>query len=592
MPVKASSILLLILIVLLPGCGKKDVKPNILLITVDTLRKDYVGCYGFPLETTPFIDRLAKEGVRFENVVTPIPLTDGSHASILTALHPLTHQVIRNASHLDDKVETIAETLKKNGYYTIGAVAVKHLTGEYNFSQGFDAFSDKWLKRDAKFNKSWYREAGSVNKSLIRRIDEYLEKYKNNEKPLFMWVHYYDPHAPYDQWEGMDIGTTQIKDRKINREYAGEIRYADNHIRALYRYLEEKGLTKELVTCITSDHGEQLGEHGYNALHNDFYSETTFVPLVFHGYGIPQNITVRHHVSTMDIPRTLLGRAGLDFQGPVTGAYLLDSKGRPNPPSKKERDFLVIGDPRRVRSLQLIGPPLSYIMNFDFPGKYWYISLDAALPGETFKPVPQEAVTVRYYEKSGKEQVSVEYPHTLRKGLHFGVLRFDVTTFDGLAVGFIVGPGNEKSVFQFDKPTTGTVTAYVPLTPLDRLTFYINRKRSTGITGLRYAVIPGMELPGPSFSKIKIKSDVYRALRTHRRFWDRDQVFNLDTDFKMLDNLIETGDYTAEITKGQKNIYRYLKFYWNEKMKVLGKTTRSKPLTKKETDMLKTLGYL
>ncbi len=583
---------MLVPIVLLPGCGEKEIKPNILLITIDTLRKDYVGCYGFPLETTPFIDRLAKEGVRFENVVTPIPLTDGSHASILTALHPLTHQVIRNATRLDDKVETIAEVLKKNGYYTIGTVAVKHLTREYNFSQGFDSFSDKWLKRDAKFNKSWYREAGGVNKSVTRQIDNYLKKYKNREKPLFMWVHYYDPHSPNDQWEGIDLGTGQIKDREINRQYAGEIRYTDNHIRELYRFLERNGLTTELVTCITADHGEQLGEHGYNTQHNDFYSETTFVPLVFHGYKIPGNKTVTHHVSTMDIPGTLLGRVNLGFKGPVTGVNLLDPKGNPTPPQKKDGNFLVIGDPRRVRSIQLIAPPLSYIMNFDFPCKHWFISLETALPGERLTPIPKEAVTVRYYEKSKKEQVTVDYPRTLRKGLHFGVLRFDVKTFNGLAVGFIVGPGNEKSVFQFDKHTTGTVTAYVPITPLDHLTFYINRKRETEIENLRYAVLPEKEFLSRSFSKIRIKNEVYRSLRTERRFKNGDQVFNLDTDFKMLDNLLGNGDYTAEATKGQKTIYNYLKFYWSRKMKILEKSLRSKPLTEKEKDMLESLGYL
>jgi glucan phosphoethanolaminetransferase (alkaline phosphatase superfamily) len=108
-----------LLVLLMPGCTKKQTRPNILLITIDTLRRDHLGFYGYPLDTSPFIDSLAKEGVVYKNVVTPLPLTDGSHATILTSLHPLAHQVIRNATSLKDKVETIAEVLKKNGYYTL-----------------------------------------------------------------------------------------------------------------------------------------------------------------------------------------------------------------------------------------------------------------------------------------------------------------------------------------------------------------------------------------------------------------------------------------------------------------------------------------
>ncbi|MCU0288621.1 MAG: sulfatase-like hydrolase/transferase [Acidobacteria bacterium] len=121
------------LILTLSACKKVD-KPNILLITIDTLRRDHLGCYGYSLDTSPFIDQLAKNGVVFKNTITPIPLTDGSHATILTSLHPLTHQVIRNATSLKDKVETIAEILKKNGYYTIGTIAAFHLSSKYKFS--------------------------------------------------------------------------------------------------------------------------------------------------------------------------------------------------------------------------------------------------------------------------------------------------------------------------------------------------------------------------------------------------------------------------------------------------------------------------
>jgi len=140
---------IVVICLLLPvfmGCGKKepgtDNKPNILLITIDTLRRDHLSCYGYPRHTTPFIDSLAQEGIRFEHTLTPIPITSGSHASILTSLHTVTHKVNFNGLSLNEKFKTIAEVLQKNGYYTIGTIATYILKAKYHFSQGFTSFSD------------------------------------------------------------------------------------------------------------------------------------------------------------------------------------------------------------------------------------------------------------------------------------------------------------------------------------------------------------------------------------------------------------------------------------------------------------------
>jgi arylsulfatase A-like enzyme len=108
-----------LVLLLFTSCSKQKAKPNILLVTIDTLRRDHPGIYGYPRETSPFIDHLAKNGVMFRHVITPIAITAASHASILTSLHPLTHLCIKNGSPLPQKVQTIAEVLRKNGYYTI-----------------------------------------------------------------------------------------------------------------------------------------------------------------------------------------------------------------------------------------------------------------------------------------------------------------------------------------------------------------------------------------------------------------------------------------------------------------------------------------
>lgn len=612
-----------ILVLLLPGCTKKQAKPNILLITIDTLRRDHLGCYGYQLDTSPFIDSLAKEGVVYKNVVTPLPLTDGSHATILTSLHPLAHQVIRNATSLKDKVETIAEVLKKNGYYTIGTIAAFHLSHKYNFNQGFDSFSDTWNKK-IKYNETWSRVAESVNNSLFEQIDEYLEKRKKDEKekdkPLFIWVHYYDPHTPYVNRKEITFESYE-KDNKrypfIN--YDKEIRYTDEHIKKLYKYLEEKGLGETLLTCITADHGEQLGDHGASAVHHDFYSETTFVPLIFHGYKIPKGKIVADFVSTMDIAVTLLGRVNLAFGNPsnVHGVNLLDIKGKPKP--VPGREFLIIGDPAFVRSVQWLSAPFIYILNFDFMYKQWFVTREmkaAAGSRGTVNPgfedrlitVPTGAWGEEYLEKSDKYVVDISYPDSLRSGLYFGVLRFDVQKDNGFSVGYRIGPANTKATYSFadKKPGTVTITAIFPVTPLDRLTGVIQRKKETGIANLKYALLSGEEafkyvknLP----AVIEVENRIFTNLKTQRKFKTGDELYNLETDSAMIKNILPVsgGDSPVSpvtpalkerVVKGKKAIFDFLRFYREENKKILGIPIADKSLTDEEKKMLKSLGYL
>jgi len=370
MPNKITLVLIILSQVLLfSSCGGEKTKPNILLITIDTLRRDHFSCYGYPRKTSPFIDQLAKKGLKFNHVITPIPTTAPSHASILTSLHPLTHHVTSNANPLSDKVQTIAEVLKQNGYYTVGAVAVPFLSSQYNFSQGFDSFSDKWEIK-AGLDNTFERSAESVNESLFKQVDRYLLNHKKNGKSLFIWVHYFDPHSSYREHEGITF-KNKLPERDGNpyiRNYDKEIRYTDDHIKKLYRYLEEKGIARRMVTCLTADHGEEFFEHGQTYGHADFYSETTFVPLIFHGYGIPKNKVIETYVSTMDIAPTLLGMLNLGFNYPIEGIDLL--KGSKRTGKHRDRKFVIIGFDKYTRSLQLLGYPFAYILNFDHHYKH------------------------------------------------------------------------------------------------------------------------------------------------------------------------------------------------------------------------------
>lgn len=241
------SVMLVLVVFLTASCGsKKYDKPNILLITVEAMRPDHLGVFGYQRDAAPFISSLAKEGLVFKRVVTPQPLTSGSHAAILTSQHPLTVNVTIEGRVLPDNAQTIAEVLQKNGYYTIGTVAVNKLSKEKNFGQGFDSFSDTWEKNpNDKFKGSERRIAQSVNDSLFQQIAQYQADEQNKKKPLFIWVHYYDQRAPISNWDSITfekkLPGEMEADKRIKR-YDKELRYTDNAIQALYKYLEEKKL--------------------------------------------------------------------------------------------------------------------------------------------------------------------------------------------------------------------------------------------------------------------------------------------------------------------------------------------------------------
>ncbi|MCP5050352.1 MAG: sulfatase, partial [bacterium] len=532
----------------------------------------------------------------FKNTITPLPLTDGSHASILTSLHPLVHGVRNNATRLTDNAETIAETLQKNGYHTIGAVSVYHLGSRYNYSQGFDSFSDQWDK-NKKHNLEWQRIAKYTNQSLFQQIDDY--KKNHSHKPLFIWVHYYDPHVPYINWEHIQFKPQTRMKYKGTERYDKDIRYTDDAIKTLHNYLEQKELTKKLVTCITSDHGEQLGEHGIFADHFDFYSETSFVPLILHGYRIPKNKVVTDFISTMDVSPTLLGLANLSFDSKVHGINLLDSDQNPKLPPPSKRDFVLIGYPRIIRSVQWIRQPFSYILNNDHFYKYWYVTQNSNnhFPEEKLKPVTQREISLRYLKKSDQDRVLIDYPYKIRKGFHYGVLQLEIKKNHGISIEYNVG-SRITNRYDIDGKSNNkrkqTVTAYFPITVRDRLTVMIFKKKETEIENLRYAILPAKELDGYLIPQMRLDSKIFETLRTLRKHKRRNELYNLEKDPKMLKNILKGTGRTIlpKEIEGRKKIYRHLNRYLKESKKISQDGKRKKPLTDKEKEMLKSLGYL
>lgn len=575
---------------LFTGCAKKIEKPHILLITIDTLRRDHLGFYGYYKNTSPFIDSLAKEGLVFKNTVTPLPLTDPSHTSILTGRHPMVHGILENAMKLSPKIESMARVFQKNGYFTMGAVSVFHLGKKYGFNQGFDRYSDAWdVKKE--HNKTWFRIAKYTNESSFKLIDFY--KAQASDKPLFMWIHYYDPHTPYVDWKHIQLEGEKKKEHKEITKYDKEIRYTDDAIKKLFAYLEKKGLAKDMVTCITADHGEHLGEHGLFGRHSDIYPENSFVPLILHGTPIRDKKVINTFVSSMDIAPTLLGIANLKFDKTPNGVNLLDSNRRLIPSAGKDRQLLVTGSLNFVRSPQWIRQPYSFIHNMDHIYKYLYVSQDLSFPEERFKPVPKEALNMKFFEKSGKYRVTVDFPDKLYRDAQVAVLRFQLKANHGLTIGYNIGSSAKPRMIFKDKAPK-TITAYFPFSPLDSIQAEMYKKEKTLLDNLRYTVISYKEFMALGYPGQEYKNKIFKGLGTQRKKRTGDELFHLEKDPLSKNNLLnkKNSPTPPQVIEAKKAIYGLIKKYTRERLNFSKKPGRRKPLTEKEKEMLRSLGYL
>ncbi|MCX8160546.1 MAG: tetratricopeptide repeat protein [Candidatus Saccharicenans sp.] len=271
---------------------------NILLITLDTTRADHLGCYGYKEARTPSIDRLAREGIRFANAYCPAPLTLPSHASILTGLEPFRHRVRNNGHYLPPEVRTVAEALKERGYKTAAFVSSFSVDSRFGLDRGFEVYDDTF-EADLPFKATnAERRAADTFSRFARWLDN------NYRQKFFCWVHYYDPHLPYDPPAPFDQEFSQ-------RPYDGEIAYMDVYVGRLLQALDEKGLLDKTIIIVAGDHGEGLGarvELGHGIF---LYEETIRVPLIFWGKQVftrPQVVEPR--VRLTDLAPTILSWIG------------------------------------------------------------------------------------------------------------------------------------------------------------------------------------------------------------------------------------------------------------------------------------------
>lgn len=284
-----------------------------LLVTIDTLRADHVGCYGHKEASTPTIDALAGRGVRFETAVAHVPLTGPSHASILTGQIPLGHGFRNNGGFtLSPGVKTVAEDFRQAGYRTAAFVSGFPLDRRFGFDRGFDTYDDRLPKGNDRRRTPYVERFADATTDAVLR---WLEGPSEPQRPWFLWVHYYDPHAPYEP-------PGDLARRYRDAPYDGEIAFVDQHLGRLLHAIDAKNESAGTVVLVTADHGESLGEHG-EGTHGIFvYDATLRVPWVMTGPRIPAGRVSPTVARSIDVLPTLADYAGLPRRRDVDGRSL------------------------------------------------------------------------------------------------------------------------------------------------------------------------------------------------------------------------------------------------------------------------------
>ncbi len=311
-----------------PAPAPAPARPDVVLVTIDTLRADRCSLHGAARPTTPFLDELARTAVVFDAAYSASSWTPPSMASIFTGLAPRTHGVVKGAVRageavnqqvLDESFTTIAESFRAAGYHTIGVSSNAHVVKRTGFAQGFDAF-----------RAPLWKGANEVNAVVRKLVEE-----RPAGRPMFLWVHYFDPHTPYvphapwiDSYD-VDFGWVKrcagVEQEALLAEaktagnpaamkaalyglYDSEIAYVDAALRRLFEALPA---TRGALVAITSDHGETIMNRGWIGHGNGLYDEETRVPLLVRLPGAASGRRVTRPVANTDLYPTLLDAAGL-----------------------------------------------------------------------------------------------------------------------------------------------------------------------------------------------------------------------------------------------------------------------------------------
>lgn len=316
----------------LAGCRARG-GVNVVLISIDSLRADHLGAYGYSRPVSPNIDALAADGVVFENAISTTTWTLPSHMSMLTSLYPEVHGVNHDRKRLAERVTLVSEVFQSNGYSTSAIVSGPYLHRDYGYSQGFDLYDDRtifFIKVPGGGNPS---HLGVTSPKIHQRVIEILENVSS--RPFFFFVHYWDVHYDYappppydkmfdpdydgnvnaDNWdrnEAIHLGMNPRDLEHVVALYDGEIAFTDEYVGKLFSALKSRNLWDDTLILLTSDHGDEFFEHGVKGHWNNLYGTTLNVPLIlkfprsrWKGRRVPALVSI------VDIAPTMLEAAGL-----------------------------------------------------------------------------------------------------------------------------------------------------------------------------------------------------------------------------------------------------------------------------------------
>lgn len=288
----------LVFFLLFLPCAVTAANQNLVLITIDTLRADHLGCYGNKKVRTPHLDAIAGESLIFENAVSPAPLTLPSHTTLLTGRNPYHHGVRDNAGSVNPKEVTLAEILRQKGFHTYAFVSGFPLEHRFGLNQGFELYDDAFPRE----------KNGSLDFHSERTADATVKAVMNSglSEPFFLWVHFYDPHAPYK-----------------NGGYEGEINFVDQQVGILLK----KITMQNTIVAVAGDHGESLGEHGEMTHRIFIYDSTMKVPFFIRIPGQPPR-KVKTQAGLVDFLPTILSFMKISVPAGIDGVVVPTQPGQ------------------------------------------------------------------------------------------------------------------------------------------------------------------------------------------------------------------------------------------------------------------------
>jgi len=300
------------------GSATARTRDNIFLVTLDTMRADRLGAYGYARARTRHLDKLATEGVRFEWAFSPAPITLPAHASILTGLYPFEHGVRNNGNfYLADRFETLATVLSAHGYRTAAFVSSFVLDRRYGLARGFEVYDDRMQGAQSQIvSLEAERRGDRTAQALSRWLDEYAANpagagagsapaTDKSARPFFAWLHLYDPHEPYR-------APPPFGPAFADSPYDGEVSFTDAIVASILDKLTALHLDANTIVAVIGDHGESLGDHGEETHSMFVYDSAVRVPLLLWRPGrLPAGLVVRQPVRAIDLPWTLTDLVGV-----------------------------------------------------------------------------------------------------------------------------------------------------------------------------------------------------------------------------------------------------------------------------------------